>query len=89
MLAYAIAWGAFGILGLIAATTGRAGLRQLWQRLTRWRIRCVWYAAWESVLAPTVAARIMTHLIHTYNKLGVDDRTAAVTTALEKGIISL
>jgi len=89
-------------------------------------------AAGESVLAPTVAARIMTqmrappeenlsareievlqlvakghsnkeigkalhistatvktHLIHIYNKLGVDDRTAAVTTALEKGIISL
>ncbi len=89
-------------------------------------------AAGESVLAPTVAARIMTqmrapaeenlssreievlqlvakghsnkdigkalhistatvktHLIHIYNKLGVDDRTAAVTTALEKGIITL
>jgi len=26
---------------------------------------------------------------HIYSKLGVDDRTAAVTTALEKGIITL
>ena len=34
-------------------------------------------------------ATVKTHLIHIYNKLGVDDRTAAVTTALEKGIISL
>jgi DNA-binding NarL/FixJ family response regulator len=89
-------------------------------------------AAGESVLAPTVASRIMsrmrapaeenlsareievlqlvargasnkeigkalsistatvkTHLIHIYSKLGVDDRTAAVTTALEQKIISL
>jgi DNA-binding NarL/FixJ family response regulator len=89
-------------------------------------------ATGESVLAPTVAARIMTrmrapaeenlsareievlqlvargnsnkevgkalhistatvktHLIHIYSKLGVDDRTSAVTTALEKGIITL
>ena len=34
-------------------------------------------------------ATVKTHLIHIYNKLGVDDRTAAVTTALEKGIIAL
>ena len=34
-------------------------------------------------------ATVKTHLIHIYNKLGVDDRTAAVTTALEKGIITL
>jgi len=33
-------------------------------------------------------ATVKTHLIHIYNKLGVDDRTAAVTTAIEKGIIS-
>jgi len=89
-------------------------------------------AAGESVLAPTVAARLMTrmrapaeenlsareievlqlgakrksnkevgkalhistatvktHLIHVFNKLGVDDRTAAVTTAIEKKIITL
>lgn len=95
ILAYAIAWGAFGIVGLIArqsgldsaqslmamgeafqfegaalsvpqwlvylltrladfafsiagvvmiaVTAGRIGLRELWQRLTRWRIRWVWY----------------------------------------------
>ncbi len=95
VLAYAIAWGAFGIIGLIArqsgldsaqslmamgeayqfdgvalsvpqwlvyvltrladfafsiagvvmivVTAGRAGLSELWQRLTRWRIRWVWY----------------------------------------------
>jgi DNA-binding NarL/FixJ family response regulator len=34
-------------------------------------------------------ATVKTHLIHIYNKLGVSDRTAAVTTALEKGIITL
>ena len=34
-------------------------------------------------------ATVKTHLIHIYNKLGVDGRTAAVTTALEKGIITL
>ena len=34
-------------------------------------------------------ATVKTHLIHIFNKLGVGDRTAAVTVALEKGIISL
>lgn len=34
-------------------------------------------------------ATVKTHLIHIYDKLGVSDRTAAVTTALEKGIITL
>jgi DNA-binding NarL/FixJ family response regulator len=34
-------------------------------------------------------ATVKTHLIHIYSKLGVDDRTAAVTTAIEKGIITL
>ncbi len=34
-------------------------------------------------------ATVKTHLIHIYSKLGVDDRTAAVTTALEKGIMTL
>lgn len=34
-------------------------------------------------------ATVKTHLVHIYNKLGVDDRTSAVTTALEKGIITL
>ena len=34
-------------------------------------------------------ATVKTHLIHIYNKLGVNDRTSAVTTALEKGIITL
>ena len=34
-------------------------------------------------------ATVKTHLIHIYNKLGVDDRTAAVTTAIEKKIIKL
>jgi membrane protease YdiL (CAAX protease family) len=38
---------AFSIAGvvLIAATTGRAGLRLLWRRLTRWQISWYWYAA--------------------------------------------
>ena len=34
-------------------------------------------------------ATVKTHLIHIYNKLGVDDRTAATTTAIERGIITL
>jgi len=34
-------------------------------------------------------ATVKTHLIHINSKLGVDDRTAAVTKALEKGIITL
>ncbi len=34
-------------------------------------------------------ATVKTHLIHIYNKLNVDGRTAAVTVALEKGIIAL
>lgn len=34
-------------------------------------------------------ATVKTHLIHIYDKLGVSDRTAAVTTALRAGIIRL
>ena len=34
-------------------------------------------------------ATVKTHLIHIYGKLGVSDRTAALTTALEKGILRL
>ena len=34
-------------------------------------------------------ATVKTHLIHIYHKLGVADRTSAVTTALERGIITL
>lgn len=34
-------------------------------------------------------ATVKTHLIHIYGKLGVSDRTASVTTALEKGILRL
>lgn len=34
-------------------------------------------------------ATVKSHLIHIYEKLGVSDRTAAVTTALERGIIRL
>ncbi len=34
-------------------------------------------------------ATVKTHLIHIYGKLGVNDRTAAVTVALERGILSL
>ena len=34
-------------------------------------------------------ATVKTHLIHIYGKLGVSDRTAAVTAALEKGILRL
>jgi DNA-binding NarL/FixJ family response regulator len=34
-------------------------------------------------------ATVKTHLLHTYAKLGVDDRTAAVVAAMERGIIAL
>ena len=34
-------------------------------------------------------ATVKTHLVRLYSKLGVDDRTGAVTTALERGIIRL
>lgn len=34
-------------------------------------------------------ATVKTHLIHVFQKLGVADRTAAVTVALERGVISL
>ena len=34
-------------------------------------------------------ATVKTHLIHIYGKLGVDGRTAAVTAALERGILRL
>ena len=32
---------------------------------------------------------VKSHLAHIYTKLGVDDRTAAVTVALERGMIRL
>jgi DNA-binding NarL/FixJ family response regulator len=35
------------------------------------------------------AATVKTHLIHVFDKLGVSDRTAAVTVALERGIFTL
>jgi DNA-binding NarL/FixJ family response regulator len=34
-------------------------------------------------------ATVKTHLLHIFAKLGVDDRSAAVTVALERGIIRL
>jgi DNA-binding NarL/FixJ family response regulator len=34
-------------------------------------------------------ATVKTHLVHAFAKLGVDDRTAAVTAALERGLIRL
>jgi DNA-binding NarL/FixJ family response regulator len=34
-------------------------------------------------------ATVKTHLLHIFAKLDVDDRTAAVTAALERGIIRL
>src|SRR5215207_10079354 len=34
-------------------------------------------------------ATVKTHLLHAFAKLGVDDRTAAVVVALERGIIAL
>ena len=34
-------------------------------------------------------ATVKTHLVHLFDKLGVSDRTAAVTTALERGLLDL
>ena len=34
-------------------------------------------------------ATVKTHLVHVFAKLGVDDRTAAVTAALERGLLRL
>lgn len=34
-------------------------------------------------------ATVKTHLLHIFAKLGVDDRTAAVTAAMERGILRL
>jgi DNA-binding NarL/FixJ family response regulator len=34
-------------------------------------------------------ATVKTHLVHAFTKLGVDDRTAAVTVALERGLLEL
>ena len=34
-------------------------------------------------------ATVKTHLIHIFSKLGVNDRTAAFTVALERGILRL
>jgi DNA-binding NarL/FixJ family response regulator len=34
-------------------------------------------------------ATVKTHLVHSFSKLGVDDRTEAVTAALDRGIIRL
>ena len=34
-------------------------------------------------------ATVKSHLVHAYGKLGVDDRTAAVTTALQRGLLRL
>jgi hypothetical protein len=39
----------------------------------------------RGLLPPVVGV----HLIHIFSKLGVDDRTAAVVAALERGIIRL
>jgi DNA-binding NarL/FixJ family response regulator len=34
-------------------------------------------------------ATVKTHLLHIFAKLGVDDRTAAVTVAMERGMLRL
>ena len=38
---------------------------------------------------PRSRATVKTHLLRVFGKLGVDDRTAAVTVALKRGIIRL
>lgn len=44
---------------------------------------------WGMPIILITEATIKTHLIHIFSKLGVDDRTAAVTMALERGILRL
>ncbi|HET6837176.1 MAG TPA: response regulator transcription factor, partial [Gemmatimonadales bacterium] len=34
-------------------------------------------------------ATVKTHLLHIFEKLGVDDRTAAVTAAMERGMLRM
>jgi ATP/maltotriose-dependent transcriptional regulator MalT len=36
-----------------------------------------------------IEATVKTHLLHIFAKLGVDDRTAAVTGAMERGMLRL
>ena len=44
----------------------------------------------DSPIAKLLAhSTVKTHLLHIFAKLGVDDRTAAVTEALDRGIIRL
>lgn len=50
----------------------------------------------EGLSNPSIAKRLFvseatvkTHLVHLFGKLGVDDRTAAVTAALERGLLRL
>ena len=38
---------------------------------------------------PDAEATVKTHLLRAYDKLGVSDRTAAVVTALEQGLLRL
>ncbi len=69
----------FSIAGvvMIAVTAGRVGLRELWGRLTRFRIGWVWYVAG---LLPVVLYIIATALAGGFSS--VDFSTSAISTAL-------
>ena len=43
----------------------------------------------KKIAQDLTSARPPSHLVHIYTKLGVDDRIAAVTTALERGVVRL
>jgi len=60
---------------------GRLGLNGTGKTTT---VNCMTGLRWAD--AGTI---VKTHLIHVFQKLGVADRTAAVTVVLERGVISL
>lgn len=127
LLAYAIAWGAFGIIGLIArqsgvadaqtllamaeayqfenaaltvptwlvylltrladfaftiagivmiaVTAGRTGLKELWQRLTRWQISWTWYVLG---LLPIVLYLVATAVANAYPSATITTNTVSI-----------
>ena len=43
----------------------------------------------DNRMIPRSIATVKTHLVHAFSKLGVEDRTEAVTVAIDRGIIRL
>lgn len=68
---------AFSIAGvvMISVTAGRTGLRTLWQRLTRWRIRWYWYALG---LLPIGLYGVATAVAGAFPSLNINSGTIAI-----------